>query len=122
MLASKLDKKPKDQDKPPLHMPTIMKNKKMSETSGGNSAMFRMINSSSKGFQPATGFPPTAAATQMHQQTRIGTAPNNGLGSGRPKTAGLMADGFPGSNGQNNRPMTGAVGQPNGLPAKNSLK
>lgn len=47
MLASKLDKKVDGAGS--VHMPTIMRNKKMSDTAGGNS-MFKMINSSSKGF------------------------------------------------------------------------
>ena len=52
------------------------------------------------------------------QPPRIGTAPNNAFG--RPKTAGLMPDTLTGAPGI--RPQTGAVGQPNGLPVKNSLK
>ena len=55
------------------------------------------------------------------QQQRIGTAPNGAFG--RPKTAGLMGDSFAqNATGQSERPQTGAIGQPNGLPIKNSLK
>ena len=100
MLASKLDKK---KDSTNVHMPTIMKGKKNSVANGANS-MFGMLNSSSKGF---------------NMPQRIGTAATDGVG--RPRTAGLMPDG----NLQNSagiRPQTGAVGQPNGLPVKNSLK
>ena len=46
MLASKLDKKPEGVGS--VHMPTIMRNKKMSDT--GANSMFKMLNSSSKGF------------------------------------------------------------------------
>ena len=49
MLASKLDKKKQGPDGS-SHMPTIIKNKKMSDTTGAGSAMFRLGNSSSKGF------------------------------------------------------------------------
>ena len=100
MLASKLDKK---KDSTNVHMPTIMKGKKNSVANGANS-MFGMLNSSSKGF---------------NMPQRVGTAATDGVG--RPRTAGLMPDG----NLQNSagiRPQTGAVGQPNGLPVKNSLK
>ena len=96
-------------------MPTIMKNKKMSDTTAGANSMFR-LNSSSKAFNNPMAVP--GAASTMQTDKRIGTAPNGGVG--RPKTAGLMTDGFPSASG--NRPQTGAVGQPNGLPVKNSLK
>lgn len=97
-------------------MPTIMKKKKMSDTQGGANSLFGMLNSSSKGFHPAVGLPPRN--TEMQTDKRLGTAPNQAFG--RPKTAGLMLDAFPAAPG--NRPQTGAIGQPNGLPAKNSLK
>ena len=77
--------------------------------------MFR-INSSSKGLNHLMAVP--GAAITIQTDKRIGTAPNGGIG--RPKTAGLMSDGFPSASGY--RPQTGAVGQPNGLPVKNSLK
>ena len=86
---------------------TVIKNKRISDAQGAKS-MFGMNNSSSKGFQPVNG-----------QQPRIGTAPN-GSDYGRPKTAGLIPDTIKGASGY--RPQTGAVGQPNGLPTKNSLK
>ena len=117
MLASKLDKrKNKIDSAAPVHMPTIMKNKKMSDAAGGTNSMFMMLNSSSKGFQLGMTNPGSISAFQPDK--RIGTAPNAGIG--RPKTAGLMADGFPNVSG--NRPQTGAAGQPKGLPVKNSLK
>lgn len=109
MLASNLDKKPKNS----VHMPTIMKTKKDPKVPGGSS-MFGMMNSSSKAFNNAV----PGTVSQLQQQPRLGTAPNNALG--RPKTAGLMPDTLPGAAA--NRPQTGAVGQFNGLPAKNSLK
>lgn len=113
MLASKLDKKD-------VHMPTIMHNKKMNGTAGGASnQLFRMMNSSSKGFKAAVPVPPSASAMQkMPYDKRTGTAPNGAFG--RPKTAGLMQDVVQSAPGV--RPQTGAVGQPNGLPPKNSLK
>ena len=86
-------------------MPTIMKGKKQSDAQRTGS-MFGMLNSSSKAFQPANVVPPSVS--NMQQQPRIGTAPNNAFG--RPKTAGLMGDAFvAGANG-NLRPQTGAAG------------
>jgi hypothetical protein len=114
MLASKLDRKHKPDLNGAVHMPTIMKNKKMSDTGGGANSMFRLNSSSKGGFNNPMAVPGTNS--MMQQDKRIGTAPNGGVG--RPKTAGLMSDGFP----SGNRPQTGAVGQPNGLPVKNSLK
>ena len=86
MLASKLDK----QDA--VHMPTIMRPRKMNETAGGGAnSLFKMLNSSSKGFKAAVPVPPSASAMQkMHNDKRTGTAPNASFG--RPKTAGLMPD------------------------------
>ena len=117
MLASKLDKRKSKLDSAvPAHMPTIMKNKKMSDAAGGKNSMFMMLNSSSKGFNLGMTNPASVSAFQPDK--RIGTAPHTGIG--RPKTAGLMTDGFPNVPGI--RPQTGAVGQSNGLPVKNSLK
>ena len=100
-LASKLDKKKDGQN---VNMPSIM-NKKLSENKGNS--VFGMHNSSSKGFQPAVPL----------NQPRVGTAQDN---LGRPKTAGLMPEIAANNGGY--RPQTGAVGFPNGLPQKNSLK
>ena len=105
MLATKLDKKHKPDINGAVHMPTIMKNKKMSDIGGGANSMFRLNSRSKGGFNHPMAVP--GATSSMQPDKRIGTAPNGGVG--RPKTAGLMSDGYP-SGAAGNRPQTGAVG------------